>query len=105
MTELIFFSLQILDTLLTSSRASNYGELKATVASRIYKKACSVILGYQTLLNTKVTGRFCLLRFSLADVGSRFANVLSFVSLTMFSQMACYLGKNNCHRKKSQGYR
>lgn len=102
MIELIyFFFLQTLETSLTSSRSSNYGELKATVASRIYKKACSVILGYQTLL----TGRFCLLRFSLADVESRFANVLSFVSLTMFSQMACYLGKNNCHRKKSQGYR
>ena len=46
--------------------------------SRIYKKASTAILGYQTLLNAKVTGRFCLLPFPFANVGSRFACVRSF---------------------------
>ena len=59
-------------------RSSNYEDAngKAIVVSIIYKKASSAILGYQTLLNAKVTGRFCLLRFPLANVRSRFAYVL-----------------------------
>ena len=59
----VFFFQQTLDILVTSTRSSNYGDInwKATVVFRIYKKASSTILGYQTLLNAKVTGHICLL--------------------------------------------
>ena len=52
-----FFSQQTVDTLVTSTRSSNYEDTKwkATTVSRIYKRPSSAILGHQTSLNAKVT--------------------------------------------------
>ena len=52
----IFFQ-QTVDTLVISTRSSNYRDnnSKPAVVSRICKEACSAILGYQTSVNAKAT--------------------------------------------------
>ena len=59
----VFFFHQTSDTLVTSTRSSNYRgtNWKATVVSRIFKKASSAFFSYHALSNAKVSGRFCLL--------------------------------------------